>query len=466
MKKVMFSPVTRLSGLLSVEVVLGGDVVVEANAGGTLFRGFEWIMRGRPVTDAVYMTQRICGICSQAHGAVASYLVDELYDAEIPENAQYIRNVMLAADFLQNHIRHFYVYSLPDWVRFPEVPPFLAQNTADLRFGRAETGRLLEHYVAGLRAAQQAHQLLAIFGGKAPHQHSFVHGGVSVRPDASKVSQAQALADDIQRFVETAMWPDTELLAETYSDYYAIGVTPANLLSYGLWRFGARNEEYTWRGGVLADGSLTPPVLELITETGAGSWFEEGPHGEPGEPAPFKPGAYSWVKTVLYDGRPMEVGPLARMLINGYYSGGTSTMDRVVARSLETKLICSLLRDWLACIRPGPPPIDRRPGPVRSRARAVADSMRGALLHSAALSGEGEMLASYDIITPSAWNFSPKSPGTGRGPAEAALVGTVIEEPDRLFTTLGRTIRSFDPCLSCGTHVLDTRGRTRGRAVL
>ena len=106
-QRIMFSPVTRLSGLLSVEVIVEHARVVEANASGTMFRGYEWIMRNRHATDAVYLTQRICGICSLAHGALASYLLDELYANELSENAQYLRNVMYGADFLQNHLRHF-----------------------------------------------------------------------------------------------------------------------------------------------------------------------------------------------------------------------------------------------------------------------------------------------------------------------------------------------------------------------
>ncbi len=94
-ERIVFSPVTRLSGLLSVQVVLDGWEVVDANISSTMIRGFEWIMQGRHITDAVYLTQRVCGICSLAHGAVASYLVDDIFDNDLSENAQYLRNIML-----------------------------------------------------------------------------------------------------------------------------------------------------------------------------------------------------------------------------------------------------------------------------------------------------------------------------------------------------------------------------------
>ncbi len=112
-KYIVFSPITRLSGLLSADVVLDEGTIIEAYASSTMFRGFEYIMRNRHVTDAVYMTQRVCGICSIAHGAAASYLLDKIFENEIPDNAQYLRNIMFGSDFLQNHIRHFYLFSLP-----------------------------------------------------------------------------------------------------------------------------------------------------------------------------------------------------------------------------------------------------------------------------------------------------------------------------------------------------------------
>ncbi|MDD3652734.1 MAG: nickel-dependent hydrogenase large subunit [Desulfotomaculaceae bacterium] len=94
--------------------------------------------------------------------------------------------------------------------------------------------------------------------------------------------------------------------------------------------------------------------------------------------------------------------------------------------------------------------------PVKNEVTAAVDAMRGTLLHTAHI--EGERVTNYNIITPTVWNFSPKDKNGGRGPVESALVGTEIPRPDMLFTILGRTVRSFDPCISCATHVLDGKG--------
>lgn len=460
-KRIVFSPVTRLSGLLSVEAVEDRGVIIDAKAGGTLFRGIEAVLTGRNITDAVYLTQRVCGICSLAHGTVASYLLDELYDHDLPENAQYLRNIMLAADILQNHIRHFYFFSLPDYVAMPEQPPFFNQNLTDVRLSSQDNARLVKHYFRSVVASQECHQLLTVFGGKIPHQHSFLHGGVAAAPTADKVSQCLALINSVHSFVKECLMPDTELIASAYGDYFKIGSTPGRFLSFGMFRFGPKNQYPLWHGGVLTGTQLRVPDVKLISEDITSSWFVKADQQE--LPNPDKPAAYSFIKSFQYDGQPFEMGPLARMLINGFYRGGTSAMDRIYARSMETLLITELVRDWLKKLIPGPPPIQQKKAPAKEQAVAVTDVMRGALLHSARI--KGERVEEYRLITPTAWNFSPKNSKGQYGPAECALTGTVIPGPDMLYTVLGRIIRSFDPCISCGTHVLNVKGNVAGKMI-
>ncbi|SFH25208.1 hydrogenase large subunit [Desulfotomaculum arcticum] len=461
-QRVMFSPVTRLSGLLSVDVVIENGRVIDAKAGSTMFRGFEYIMRDRKATDAVYLTQRVCGICSLAHGAVASYLLDEIYDNDLSENAQYLRNIMYAADFLQNHIRHFYLFSMPDFVKMPERPPFQGQNLTDARLNPEDNQRLVEHYYEAIKAAQRCHEIVTIFGGKAPHQHSFLHGGVAIAPTADKVNRAMFLLDSISNFVKSCMAPDTELIAKAYGDYFTIGLTPKRLLSFGLFRFGLKNEVFLLKGGVLEGHNLSVPRLDLISESIINSWYSINNHEL--QPDPHKAGAYSYVIAVKYAGQYYQVGPLARMIINGRYNGGTSTMDRIYARTLETLLITELMQDWLQRLQPGPPPIVQKSIPVKTHATAITDSMRGTLLHSAII--QNDQVIKYNIITPTCWNFSPRDSSGQHSPVESALIGTEIHRPDLIYTMLGRTVRSFDPCLNCGTHVLDLKGNVKQELVL
>jgi hydrogenase large subunit len=466
-KKIIFSPVTRLSGILSVKVTIDRNQVIDADASSTMFRGFEWIMKSRKVTDAVYMTQRVCGICSLAHGAIGSYLLDELYGNRISENAQYLRNIMYGADFLQNHIRQFYLFSLPDYVKMPNRPPFHGQNLLDARLSPSDNQRLVANYFESIKAAQQSHQILALFGGKAPHQHSFLHGGVAVAPTIDKINTALALLAKVHYFVSETMLADVKLISRVYSDYFEVGVTPCRLLSFGLWRFGERNEKYLWKGGALKGNQLTEIDIDLINEGIVNSWFEgEVDNNYDGElePKPLKESAYSWIKTVKYGGEQFETGPLARLIINGLYKGGISTMDRIMARALETLLITELMEEWLLKLKPSnKAPIKQNKKPIKDEVIATNDAMRGGLLHSAKISDKE--IIKYNIITPTVWNFSPKDAYGNLGPVENAMVGTKLRYPGDLYTILGRIIRSFDPCMSCATHVLDVEGNLKDKVV-
>lgn len=459
-REIVFSPVTRLSGHLSLSIILEEGMIQEANISGTMFRGYEWIMQQRKITDAVYLTQRICGICSLAHGAVSSYLLDQLYDNEISENAQYLRNIMFGADFLQNHIRHFYLFCLPDYVKMPDTPPLHQQNNHDFRLSQEDNRRLSRHYFEAIKAAQQSHELLSVFGGKAPHQHSFVHGGVAVGPDADKVNRCLSLIRNIQDFVRRYFLPDMKLIAQVYDDYYQIGNSPGRFFSAGAFRFGDKNETTLWPAGIMIKNKLEKPDWRKIRTDVTHAWFKDG---NPPSPDPYKEKAYSWIKAVNYQGLPLECGPLARLTIKGLYQGGTSTMDRLYARAIETHLISQLIEKWLLKLKPGPAPIKQKDKPVRESAFNATDAMRGFLSHSAVI--DGENIVRYEVITPTMWNFSPKTIKKKLSPVEDALTGTSISHPDLIFTTLGRIIRSFDPCISCATHVLNAKGNSLGESI-
>jgi hydrogenase large subunit len=155
----------------------------------------------------------------------------------------------------------------------------------------------------------------------------------------------------------------------------------------------------------------------------------------------------------------MEVGPLARMLISGNYSGGHSCLDRIYARTLEAEKILTImdgLNDRIELL-----PNNQRPYaiPVASQGTGLIDTTRGALGHF--ISIKDKVIEHYEVLTPSNWNLSPKDSDGQPGTIEKALIGTVIGDPQSPVE-IGRIIRSFDPCVSCATHLSGKNGyRTR-----
>jgi hydrogenase large subunit len=465
--KISFSPVTRLSGLLSVDLFIDiSGTVTEANVIGEQFRGFTAMLQNRKVTDAVYFTQRVCGICSMAHGYTASQMVERIYGIDPPPELIMLRQAMLGAEFLQNHIRHFYLLALPDYLDTTpagDFPTLSGLSPEKSRLTPDQQHSYLAHYFASMEAARICHDMLAVFGGKIPHQHGLTGAGVTVFPDAERRIQFLSLLQQVQEFIHQIMLPDAYLLAEIYPDYLTIGPGPGNFLSYGLFdpRFGGHFPAGVWNGGQLQTVEPTK-----ITENITFAWYER--KGADTLPAPEKPGAYTWVKAPRYQGLPCEGGPLARRIISGlHYSSAlptaigsisgeaTGAMARLLARVEEAALISGWILGWIKNLPQSGNYISPLEKPVLSQAFCANDAPRGALLHS--VSVLGETITSYNIITPSEWNFSPKDETGVRGPAETALIGSRTEPGNPVEP--GRIIRSFDPCLNCATHMLSVERR-------
>ena len=453
------NPVTRGNGLYAITVEVADGRVVRAESSGLQFRGFEILIREREPADAPYFMERICGICSTAHGMAAAMALEDAYSVKLNRNAYLVRNLIFGADFLQNHIRHFYFLVVPDYVRLGDGPPFAPRYQRDYRLPPAVEQRIAENYRQAFLISRACHEMVALFAGKAPHVHGIVVGGATVQPSLSKLLEYRQLLVTVADFVERSMVPDTDTIAAAYQDYSAIGTRPRSYISYGSFPLGG-GERMT-PAGVLIDGRAEALDLAAISEDVSHAWYD--PNDGPASPRVGgthpqygKSGAYSWVKAPRYNGKPLETGPLARLTLAGLYDRGPSTMDRIVARTRETALICQWLNQWLDEVDPDEPIYTPHRAPLSGRGVGIIDSMRGALGHWINIANG--QFAQYQVVTPSAWNFSPRDAAGEPGPAEACLVGTPVADPSQPIE-IGRVLRSFDLCAACATQVISAGRR-------
>jgi len=454
MAKITLSPVTRISGLLSIEAFTGaGNIVREANCSGEQFRGFELMLKGRKVNDAVYFTQRICGICSMAHGVTAANLVRRIYGVTVSKEVSILQQALLGAEFLQNHIRHFYLLVLPDYLDSQFLTASYSKKMTS-RFSPDAQQHLAEHYYLAMDYSAKCHEMLAIYGGKIPHQHGLVAEGITLPPNAGNRLQFLSLLAEVRGFIREIMLPDIYLLAETYPDYLEIGTGAARFISFGLFdpRFGGH-----FPAGIIENHTLHPVLPEEIHESIAHAWYRQV---DPSQvlPAPEKASAYTWVKAPRYNGLSFEGGPLARKAIRAYPQPllKVGTMARLIARAEEADQIAGWIAKWMNDLPEQGKYIQELKTPQQQEAVQINDAPRGPLLHR--MTANNEDIASYDIITPTTWNFSPKDETGLRGPVEEALVGTEIVNPEDPVE-IGRIVRAFDPCLSCATHLIDLEGK-------
>jgi hydrogenase large subunit len=286
---IVVDPVTRIEGHLRIEAEYDGSVITRASSSGTMVRGIEIILQGRDPRNAWAFAQRICGVCTLVHGIASVRAVEDALKITIPANAQLIRNLMIGAQFVHDHVMHFYHLHALDWVDVvsalkadPKSTSALAQSIstyarsspgyfADVQ-GRVkklvESGQLgifanaywgsplyklppeanlmaVAHYLDALAWQRQVAQLHTIFGGKNPHPN-FVVGGmpsaISVHSGAGTgttavnevgLQQVAQIIEQMRSFVDEVYVPDTLAIASFYKDWFKTGEGVGNFMTYG-----------------------------------------------------------------------------------------------------------------------------------------------------------------------------------------------------------------------------------------
>ena len=379
------------------------------------------------------------------------------------------------------------------------------------------------HYLEALTFQREFIRIHAVLGGKNPHLQTFLVGGMATAMDPNepgatinpeRMDFLLQVAKSAIAFVNQVYIPDVLAVAGFYRDWFELGAGVGNYMSYGGYPQGSIKDPANFflpRGIILnRDLSKVHPVDPAnVTEYVTHSWYEYSggdqvaKHPYEGETNPKYSGPkppyeflevdqkYSWLKAPRYQDQPMEVGPLARLLV-AYSSGQQdvkalvdatleklkappaalfSTLGRVAARALETQLLASRLTNWIEQLRDnlasGNVRIhngekwDPNSWPKTAQGFGFFEAPRGSLGHWVEI--EDQVIKNYQAVVPSTWNAGPRDARGQQGPYEAALVKTPIAEPERPLELL-RTIHSFDPCLACAVHVVDARGHLYARA--
>jgi hydrogenase large subunit len=568
MTHVVVDPVTRIEGHLRIEAEVDGGQVKDAWSSSTMFRGIEIILKGRDPRDAWAFTQRICGVCTTVHAIASIRAVENAIGATPPPNARLLRNLIIAAQAIQDHVVHFYHLHALDWVDIvsalkadPKATSGLAQSISDWPLSSekyfaavqnrvkafVERGQLgpfanaywghpayklppeanllaVAHYLEALEWQREFIKIHAILGGKNPHLQSFLVGGMATPIDPDRqgslnVDTIAKLRSHIakgQEFVSQVYVPDVLAVASFYKDWAGHGKGVGNYLCFGEFPADdSPNAKLFIPRGIIRNRNLAKiepfdpaKVAEFVTH----SWYEyaggddKGLNPHQGETTPKftgpKPpferlelaGKYSWLKSPRYDGQPMEVGPLSRMLVS-YGSGHEqvkglvdavlgklgvgpealfSTLGRIAARAIETKVYVDKIGDYVDELAQN---MARRELRIHDNSKwepntwpadctgvGFHEAPRGALSHWVHI--KDGRIANYQCVVPSTWNAGPRDAAGNRGPYESALLGTPVANPEQPLEIL-RTVHSFDPCMACGVHVVDVNRReiARVRAV-
>ena len=555
--RITVDPITRIEGHLRIDVEVDGGAVRDSWSSGQMFRGIEIILNGRDPRDAWLFTQRICGVCTTVHAIASVRAVENALNLEIPINAQYIRNMLVAAHALHDHIVHFYHLSALDWVDVTQalkadpgktaslaesISPWPRNSRRELEAvksklkGFVEAGQLgiftngywghpamklspevnllaVSHYLQALEYQKTANKAVALLGGKTPNIQNLAVGGVAnaINLDnestlnMTKLFEIKNLLEQVADFVQQVYLIDVCAIGAMYADWLKYGAGVTNYLAVPDMPLDSKGTQFDLPGGTIFDANLAgvkkiesfqdPYFKENVAECIAHSWYNgdwtKHPFDETTEPkySEFDPsGKYSWVKSPRFQGKPMQVGPLAQVLV-GYASGheptkrwadhalatagavaGTKlspailhgTLGRHLGRAVRASVISELaLQHWqllAANIGKGDTAIFNPPTFPSGEQRGFGfhEAPRGTLSHWVVIK-DGK-IANYQCVVPSTWNAGPRDQKGQKGPYEASLMGNPIADPKRPLEVL-RTIHSFDPCLACAIHTVDVEGK-------
>ncbi|MHB9100217.1 MAG: nickel-dependent hydrogenase large subunit [Sulfuricella sp.] len=324
-KRITIDPITRIEGHLRVDCEVNDGKVSKAWASGQMWRGVEQILLGHDARDAWAITQRICGVCTTVHAVASVRAVENALNLEVPLNAQYIRNLIITAHAIHDHIVHFYHLSALDWVDVvsalkgdPGKTALLAEGLSswsgnskqeftkvkERLGGFVGTGQLgiftngywghpamklspevnllaVTHYLQALEIQRYANKIVAVLGSKSPHIQNMAVGGVSnpISLDSQSVLTIERLMaikewiDKLSDFVKNVYLVDVAAIGAFYADWTAIGAGVTDYLSVPDLPLDTKGTKFALPGGYIKGGDLAS--IKPI-KTFGDSYFRDG----------------------------------------------------------------------------------------------------------------------------------------------------------------------------------------------
>ncbi|MDP9565614.1 hydrogenase 2 large subunit [Kosakonia radicincitans] len=342
-QRITIDPVTRIEGHLRIDCEIENGVVSKAWSSGTMWRGMEEIVKDRDPRDAWIIMQRICGVCTTIHAIASVRAVESALKVNVPLNAQYIRNIILAAHSIHDHIVHFYQLSALDWVDITSALQADPAKAAALLKGISDwplnsegefkavqdkikalvaSGQLgifangywghpamklppevnliaVAHYLQALECQRDANRIVALLGGKSPHIQNLAVGGVAnpINLDGIEVLNLERLMylksfiDRLEGFIEQVYKVDTAVIAAFYPEWLSLGKGAVNYLSTPEFPTDAKNGSFLFPGGYIENADLStfraittgddPFMVKGIQESAKHAWYKDEAPQEP-----------------------------------------------------------------------------------------------------------------------------------------------------------------------------------------
>jgi len=483
MSRRIVGPFNRVEGDLEVQLDIQHGKVADAWVVSPLYRGFEQMLHGKHPNDAMSYVPRICGICSVAQSVASAYALADAQGVQMPSNGELAVNLILANENLADHLTHFYMFFMPDFAReIYKNEPWHAVVAERFTAMKGSAARQM------LPARAAFMHLMGILAGKWPHTLAIQPGGTTRGVKAEEQVRMLTTLYQFRCFLEDTLFGDSlenianlsssnELKSWLENDKHSnrdfglflsvadalqlhtMGRATDRFMSYGVY---PTNGEPLFARGLWEEGHLARLDIDAIREDVSHSWMIK--YGEPKhpfdgvtQPDPDMQDGYSWCKAPRLDGKVVEVGALARQLVNGHpliqslvTESGGNVRNRVIARLLELALVAIEMEAWIKAIRPNETFCNLVSMPDEAEGVGLMEAARGSLGHWLKIK-HGRIL-NYQIIAPTTWNFAPRDLNEQPGALEQALIGATVRQGEITPVEVQHIVRSFDPCMVCTVH--------------
>ncbi len=484
MSRLITGPFNRIEGEVEVQLDISHSRVEQAFVAAPMYRGFEQILHGKDPMDALVYAPRICGICSVSQSLAAANALAAIGNISPPPNGRHAQNLALATENIADHLTHFYLFFMPDFAR----PVYAGESWfehAEKRF-KAISGKAVAEM---LPARAKFLHIMGILAGKWPHSLAIQPGGMTKSVEIQEKLRILAILSEFRQFLEETLFgDDLENIAalgsvralEIWAAKHApdssdlsgfIGISNSlelqkigkcfqdHFLSYGAYQL---ENKYLFTRGIFEDGKVLEFSHQHISEDGFHSWLamNDGarhPFNGVTIPDADAEAGYSWSKAPRLNGKVVELGALARQIVDGHplardmaALAGGNVFSRVVARLLEIARMVPLMQQWAGELRPGEEFYNPRQMPDEGEGFGLVEAARGGLGHWVRV--RNNCILNYQIIAPTTWNFSPRDAKGVPGALEQALVGAPVRDGEQDPVSVQHIIRSFDPCMVCTVH--------------
>ncbi len=426
----------RVEGEARLELFWKDGLIEDAKIRINSMRGIERVLVGRHYMDALVITPRVCGICGHAHLIASVRAIEDALGIKPTEKARLVRNITQSLEVLQNHVKWFYLFMMPDFLLLEERLRGLYEPFKG------------ERWHSAIRIASRITMGIALFSGQWPHSSYAIPGGITSEPSIKELTSLRQILLELKHFFLS----------------YVVGMEEAEFfkcLKEGSWQKLNGDAglflELCHREGLLTLGSS---YNRLISGGGlyapCGYFMKKVVHGrlKVDQIEELNAPSYSGAKPVRYKGMPFETGPLARQLMSGnlmvksmHREFRDSFAVRVLARVLEVWSIAEAIELWIERLKEvlheKSTSLGRFPSKATGIGYGIVEAARGTLIHR--LSVRNGNIQDYAIITPSQWNLGPRCENF-LGVAEKAMVGL----KSKLHAQM--VLRSFDLCSVCTTH--------------